>query len=69
MGILSFTGEAEGTPEFQREMKDQPVMIKFQQGMKSTWKTKKFKNKAACEKWLEQHGDEIDNLSYTHDVW
>ena len=49
MGFLSFTGEVEEPSKSQKENKDRPVMIKFQQGMKGTWKTKKFKNQAACE--------------------
>jgi len=48
------------------ESDDKSVTIKFQQGMKSTWKAKTFKNQAALEKWMDKHSDDISNISYSY---
>jgi hypothetical protein len=49
------------------ENDNKPITIKFQTGMKGTWKEKTFKNSVAMEKWLDKNGDNIENVSYTYD--
>ena len=38
---------------------EKPFEVKYQQGMKGTWKVKKFKNQKAYEKWFDKNETDI----------